>query len=367
MRVNVSKPALTGCERKYVNQCLDEVRLSGGVFVERFERAFAEFCGVKYALSCSSGTAALHLAMLAMNVKAGDVVLIPALTYIATANVVRYCGAEVAICDVDEHTWCLNPTSVQLKCSELRRMGKRPVGVIPVHLYGVPCDMHWLSMVTQMERLWIVEDAAQAHGSNIDDRTVGSFGAMGTFSFFGNKVLTCGEGGMVTTNYERLAQHVRLFRGQGWNPQSPRYVHSLIGYNYRLTDVQAAIGLGQLEQWAKFAAIRAIVTHQYRDELSQFEQQEQRGYAVDWMFTVLVPKGIDRDAVMSNMEAMGVETRPVFPSISRQPVYAQPFQPCPIAEDIAERGINLPTHCGLDEDITSYVCDVFKSAVEAQS
>lgn len=359
--IPVAAPMLIGREREYVLECLDREELSwAGAYVERFERAFADFCGVRHAVACCNGTAALHLALLALGVGPGDRVVVPALTYVATANAVRYCGAEPLFCDVDVETWCLDPRDLARLL--VRHAGERIVAVIPVHLYGVPADMAAIAAVAGPAGLAVVEDAAEAHGAMSDGAVVGGLGRLGTFSFFGNKILTCGEGGAVTTNDATLADRLRLYRGQGVDP-ARRYWHRIVGYNYRLTNVQAALALAQLESYQEHAARRALVMHQYEEALGRYRVQgATRGASrAHWMFAVLVPPGVDRDWVMADMALRGVETRPVFPAVTDLPPYEQVTPP--VSATLARRGIVLPTHGRLTPDDVAYVVETFETAV----
>lgn len=358
----IGQPALIGNESKYVLECLEKEWLSQGPFVSRFEQEFAKVTNTKYAMACSSGTTALHLAMLALNVQPGDHVIVPALTFIATANAIAYCGGIPVPCDVDASTWCLDPVCFQETVERLTTAGKEVVGVVPVHLFGTPAAIQWITAVAQMHDLWVVEDTAQAHGARFNGQPVGSFGDIGVFSFYGNKIVTCGEGGMVVTNRDFLRDRIKLFRGQG---QTTRYFHEVIGYNYRLTDLQAAVGLAQLENLEVFMNRRDVIGKQYRDRLIKFEcQGEYAGSKpVEWMMAVLVPAGVNRDAVIVYMDEDDIETRPMFPLISDQPPYRS--ESPKNAADISKRGIMLPTHPRMTDGDVDRVCDSFERAVAA--
>lgn len=351
--IPVSQPALIGREEEYVTDCVRRVELSFGAYTERFETAFAEFCGVDHALTCSNGTAALHLALMALGVRPGDRVLVPALTYVATANAVRYCGAVPVFCDIDEKTWTISVSHVRHRIDRAQSHGHRVVGMIPVHLFGVPADMLALREIADAYGIWIVEDAAQAHGADINGRTVGSFGELGTFSFYGNKMLTCGEGGMVTTNNADYADRVKRFRGQGVDTSRGAYFHTIIGYNYRLTNVQSALGLAQLDGYAQQREARQRIFAAYKAVLSpKFQVQEGQGpNAAKWMFTVLVPEGVNRDRVIEQLRADGIETRPFFAPIPALPPYASAKVVPPVAAAVSARGICLPTFYELGADI----------------
>src|SRR6516225_6084960 len=241
-RIPVAAPVLDGRESEYVLECLSTTWISSiGRFINEFEAAFAVYCGAKHAIATNNGTTALHAALVALGVNPGDEIIVPSLTYIATANVVRYCGATPVFVDNDVRTFNLDVNDVAAKISS------RTKGIMAVHLYGHPVDLDPLLTLAQEHGLFVVEDAAEAVGAQYKGRIIGSHGTCATFSFFGNKVITTGEGGMITTNDEELASRLRLLRGQGMDPHR-RYWFPVIGYNYRMTNIVAAIGLAQLER-----------------------------------------------------------------------------------------------------------------------
>src|ERR1041384_62037 len=263
-QVSVSAPMLVGNEKAYVLDCLESSWISSsGEYVERFESSFADFCEARYAISCCNGTVALHLALVALGVGPGDEVIVPTLTFIATANAVTYCGAKPVFVDVDPDSWTIDPSRIQEKITSRTR------GIILVHLYGHPCDLDPILSLASRHNLFVVEDAAEAHGAEYKGRKVGALADIGIFSFYGNKVMTTGEGGMLTTNDSAIANKARLLRGQGMDPQS-RYWHEVIGFNYRMTNVAAAIGLAQLEKIDWHLSRRAEVNNYYRELLADF-------------------------------------------------------------------------------------------------
>lgn len=359
--IHVSSPELLGNEKRYVNDCLDKGLLSWrGEYVSRFERAFADLCEVDYAVACSSGTAALHLAMLAMDVKPGDDVFMPALTYVATANAARYMGANPVFCDVDPRTWTLDPADVEAKI----KASRNPAVILPVHLYGVPADMSPLSDLADKYGLMVLEDAAGSHGSFYDGSRTGSMGDIGIFSFFANKLLTTGEGGMVTTNDPTFAELCRLYRAQA-QPEGKQFWHVAVGYNYRMTNLQAAIGLAQVENQHEHFARHQRVVDWYARTLkgSNLTLQEFPRCASpnQWLFTVLLPAGVNRDKVGCAMHKAGVETRPIFPPLTWMPPYEQ--ETPLVTADLATRGISLPTHAGLTDDDLELVVSALDKAV----
>ena len=351
--IHVSSSAFLGKERENVLDCLAKNRTTQGDYVRRFEEAWASFCGVAHAIACSSGTSALHLAMQALGVQKGTAVFVPALTYVATANAVTYCGGTPIICDVDPSTWNLDPLDVERAIGEAKLAGLKPVGIVPVHLYGVPAAMAWLQELGLQHNLWVVEDAAQAHGTALQGRRAGSLGTAAAFSFYGSKVLSCGEGGVVTTNSSEVDRLARLYRGQGMSQRSPsdRYFHSVVGYNYRMTDLQAAIALAQVESYGTHATLRRQVIGWYDELLNGVGVQRQvipaHSNPSNWLVTVLLPEGVDRGEVSRRMLASGVETRPTFIPLGDLPPYKASVRQTPVAAMLSARGLSLPTHANL--------------------
>ncbi len=285
--IPVAAPMLVGNEKAYVMDCLDSTWISSsGKYIEQFEQAFADFCGVRYAASCCNGTVALHLALLAFGIGPGDEVVVPTLTYVATANAVKYCGASPVFVDSDPETWNIDPALIEA------RITSRTKGIIVVHLYGHPADMDPIMSVAKRHGLFVIEDAAEAHGAEYKGRRIGSIGDISTFSFYGNKIMTTGEGGMVVTDDGTLAAKVRQFKGQGWDPNR-RYWFPIIGYNYRMTNVAAAIGLAQLEKADWHIGRRREVAEWYNENLKDtrgltLPVEKEWARNVYWMYTVIL-------------------------------------------------------------------------------
>jgi perosamine synthetase len=362
--IPVAAPVLNGNEKAYVMDCLDSTWISSsGQYLDRFEAAFAEFCGVKHAVACSNGTTALHLALLALGVGPGDEVIVPTLTFVATANAVAYCGARPVFVDAEPDTWAIDPAAIEA------RVTARTKGIIAVHLFGHPADMDAIGVIARRRGLFLLEDAAQAHGAEHRGRRAGSLGDVATFSFFGNKIVTTGEGGMVTTDDDGLAGRMRLLRTHGMDPHR-RYWHPVIGFNYRMTNVAAAIGLAQLERVDWQLERRQEIAAWYRAALEHtgaVTLQGERAWArhVWWMFSVLVNAADDRDLVMEALRRRGIETRPVVHPLHTLPPYREDTrgQAFPVAEAIASRGINLPTWAGLTREQVGTVVDALLECV----
>jgi perosamine synthetase len=363
-RISVAQPKLAGNERKYVLDCLDTNWISSnGKYIAAFEEAFAAFCGVKHAVAANNGTTALHLALVALDLKPGDEVIIPTVTYIATANAVKYCGATPVLVDVTADTMNIDPAQIE------QAITPRTRGIIPVHLYGHPAQMNAVMEIANTHKLWVLEDAAEAHGAEVGGKRVGSIGDCAIFSFFGNKIITTGEGGMVTTNNDELAAKLRLYRGQGVDPKR-RYWFPVIGYNYRMTNIQAAIGLAQMETIDTSLSERQELARAYDEALAPLADflvlpTTQPGMQhVYWMYTVFLREGneVRRNAVMQALDEQGIETRPVFYPMHVLPPYLED-KAYPVADEWAQRGINLPTHQYLTQDDIDRVSASLRHAV----
>jgi perosamine synthetase len=362
MRLPVAAPDLGGNEEKYV---VDAVRSSwissGGPYLERFESEFSELCDTRHAIAVSNGTVALHLALLALDLGPGDEVIVPSLTYIASVNAVRYVGATPVFVDVDPVTWCLDVEAVADAITSHTR------AVVAVHLYGQPADMDGLQAVCAPRGVRIVEDAAEAPMAYYHGRPTGGLADIGTFSFYGNKLFTSGEGGAITLNDYSMASRLRLLRGQGMDPNR-RYWFSVVGYNYRLTNIAAALLCAQLERRLDFMKKRGEIYARYSERLAGIPgitlQADVSGTTRSpWLYSILVEEesfGISRDDVMTRLACAGIETRPFFPPIHRLPPYeGSRFAGGDLAvtERLAAQGLNLPTFVGLGLDNVDLICN----------
>lgn len=365
-RIPVAAPVLDGRESEYVLECLTTTWISSsGRFIGEFENAFAAFCGVKHAVTTNNGTTALHLALVALGLQPGDEVIVPSLTYIASANVVRYCNAKPVFVDNDVDTFNLNVEDVAAKITP------RTKGIMPVHLYGHPADLDPLLKLAERHGLFVLEDAAEAVGAKYKGRRIGGHGTCATFSFFGNKIITTGEGGMVTTNDDQLAARLRLFRGQGVDPER-RYWFPVIGYNYRMTNIAAAIGLAQLERIDVHLHARKIIADGYNRRLAHLSDRialpKTKAWAEHayWMYTILLRDTVakHRDQVMQELDELGIETRPAFYPMHVLPPYRDASHGAfPQAELCGSRGINLPTHGRLTEHDLDRIAAALESSI----
>jgi perosamine synthetase len=364
-RLPISAPALVGNEHEYVQRCLDSTWISSrGEFVEAFEEKFAELCGVDHAVAVCNGTAALHLALLALGVSPGDEVIVPSLTYIATASAVSYCAAKPVFVDSEPATWNLDPQAVEAAVTP------RTVGIVAVHLYGHPADMDALRSIASRHGLFLLEDAAQAHGARYRGEPVGSLGDVGAFSFYGGKLIATGEGGMLVTDDAGWADTARRLRKHGEDP-ARRYHVTQLGFNYRLTNVAAAIGLAQLERFDWHVARRLENTARYRMRLEdrpEIELAQTTPWAedVDWLTSVVLAPLTEtgRERVIAELDAGGIETRPLFPPVHLQPIYRDHGTAAlPVAERLASLGLSLPSGAGLSDEQIDRVCDALLAAV----
>lgn len=360
--IPISKPYITKDEIFYVNEALNSGWVSSiGKYINLFEEEFANFCGTKYAVSTSNGTTALHLALLALDIKKGDEVIIPDLTFIATANAVRYTGANVKTVDIDRETLCIDPKKIE------ENINKRTKAIIPVHLYGHPANMLEILKLAKKYNLYVIEDAAEAHGAEIENKKVGSFGTASIFSFFGNKIMTTGEGGMITTNSEEIKDKAIYYRDHSMDKEK-RYWHNNIGYNYRLTNIQAALGLAQIEKIDKLIDKKIQIYENYKEYLSIVENIKINTTAnwaknVYWMICVEINNINEkkREKIRKDLKEHNIDSRPYFYPVSDMPMYKK--EDTPIAHEKSKKGINLPSFYELEKYQIKYICDTLLSSL----
>ena len=359
----VAQPVLGERELVYVTECILSGWISStGRFVGEFEQRCADYCGVPHAISTSNGTTALHLALLVLGIGPGDEVIVPTLTFIASANAVTYTGATSVFVDSEPVTWNLDAAAVE------RAITPRTKAIMAVHLYGHPADMRALRTICDRHKLFLVEDAAEAFGATLHGERAGSLGDIATFSFFGNKIITTGEGGMVMTADKKLADQCRVLRDHGMSPHR-RYWHPVLGYNYRMTNLQAAVGVGQIEKIDMIVSAKRRIAAQYQVALGGvpgvwLPREPQDAESVFWLNSICIEPavfGVDRDAVMAELKKAGIETRPVFPVLHRQPIYAAgPHVPMPVAEKISAQGLSLPSDASLSATEIQRVAEALK-------
>jgi len=357
-RIPLYQPDLSGNVKAYVNECLDTNWISSrGPFVEKFEQEFARKVDVRHAASVCNGTVALHLALVTLGIGPGDEVIVPTLTYIASVNAIAYTGGTPVFVDSLRDTWQMDPEDVE------RSVTPKTRAILAVHLYGQSCDMDALTSIARKHRLFLVEDCAEGFGTRYGNRHVGTFGHISTFSFFGNKTITTGEGGMVVTNDKTLDERARHFKGQGLAAHR-EYWHDVVGYNYRMTNIAAAIGLAQLERADELIARKREVAQAYARHLGDAPVELHREAAgtqhSHWMVSILVERPEQRDLLRRHLAAAGIETRPLFFPVHTMPMYVHGYRNHPVAQDLAWRGINLPSFPALAEDQIRSICDCIK-------
>ena len=348
IKIPIYQPLLNGNEKKYVNECLESTWISSkGDFIQRFEKNFSDFIGCKHSTTVSNGTVALHLALLSLGIGPEDEVIVPTLTYIASVNSIKYTGAKPIFVDSLHDTWQMDPKDV------IKKITTKTKAVMAVHLYGHPCDMDALTSICKEYNLFLIEDCAEAIGSKYKGKHVGTFGDISTFSFFGNKTITTGEGGMVVTNDETLHDRCIHFKGQGL-AKHRQYWHDVIGYNYRMTNICAAIGLAQLEQVDYFIKRKREIADTYNDAFKnlniEFHQESRDVYHSYWMCSILVKEPKDRDKLRDFLANKGIETRPLFYPVHTMPMFSDKFQKHSVAENLGWRGINLPSYPSMSDD-----------------
>jgi len=348
-------PSLDGNEKKYVSECLDSTWISSkGKFIKEFENSFSSYLGVKYAATVCNGTVALHLALETLGIGKGDEVIVPTFTYIASVSSILYTGATPVFVDSLPDTWQMDPEDVRKKITEKTK------AIMAVHLYGHPCNMEELTNIAKSNKLFLIEDCAEAFGSKFKLKYAGTFGDISTFSFYGNKTVTTGEGGMLITDdfylYER-AYHLKM---HGVSPDR-EYWHTIIGYNYRMTNICSAIGLAQLEKADEKIEKKRKLAKLYNEllkELPVFPHLEHPDvFHTYWMYSILVDSVSTRKELREYLASSGIETRPTFYPVHTMPMFAHQYHKFPVAEDIAIRGINLPSWSHIPEDSVRYVCE----------
>jgi perosamine synthetase len=364
--IPVCVPLLGTKELEYVTNCIETNWISSkGKYVEEFEKHFSAYCGCKNGVSTTNGTTSLHLALASIGLKKGDEVIVPAFTMIASLFSIVYCGAKPVLVDAEPETWNIDTSKIEEKITNRTKV------IMPVHIYGHPCDMDPVLSIAKSHSLWVIEDAAEAHGAEYKGKKMGGIGNIGCFSFYANKIITCGEGGMIVTNDDELAKHARSLKDLSFSGKKREYTHSELGYNYRMTNLQAAIGLAQFERINEFVEMRRKNAHHYNELLGSIRGirlpvEKEWAKNVYWMYSILVEPefGISRDKLMVELEKRGIETRPFFIPMNKQPVFRNmnlfEGELYPVAEEISQKGLYLPSSSGLTSNEIEYVSDTIK-------
>jgi perosamine synthetase len=366
-QVSLSGPWLDAREEELVLDVLRSGRLSLGPTIDRFEEAFAEAVGAPYAVAVSSGTAGLHLLCIAAGIGPGDEVITSPYSFVASANCAIYQGATPVFADIDGHTLNLDPQAVEASVTE------RTKGIVAVDIYGYPCELDELRAICERNGLVLIDDACEALGARYRGRTIGSHGPSAVFAFYPNKQVTTGEGGMVTTHSEEEWRLVRSLRNQGRADSGGWLDHARLGFNYRLDDVRAAIGLGQLEKLDEILSRRSSVAARYSELLADVEglvfpclddQDHERSWFV---YVVALPEEADRERVIAELEQQGVQTARYLPCIHLQSYMQERYGfregLCPVAEEMSARTLALPFHTGLAEDDQEHVATALREAL----
>lgn len=367
--IPVCDPYLAGNELEYVTDAISTGWISSsGTYVNRFEEEFAKYCDCKYAVSVCNGTIALHLALLSLDIGIGDEVIIPSFTMIASAFAVCYTGAKPVFVDADKDTFNIDVTKIEKKITS------RTKAIMPVHIFGKICNMDAIIALAKKYNLYIIEDAAEAHGATYRGKKAGSFSDVAAFSFFANKNITTGEGGMIVTNNEDIAQKAKYFKNVCFPINGPRnYSHDDIGYNYRMSNVVAAIGLAQVEKADDYRAMRIRNNELYRKYLEGvpgiiFQSLPEEGCIdVCWMNTIVLDPekfGHTKDETVTFLKSQNIDTRLLFKSMSRQKSLADFGCDCSgeyiVTDWLNENGFYLPSASNLDEETIKNICRVIK-------
>ena len=357
--IPISRPSITQKEIDYVTDAVKSGWVSSlGTYVNKFEKMFSEYCDTKYALTTANGTVALHLALAALGINQEDEVIVPDFTFVATANAVKYLGAKVITVDIDEETYCISPKAIE------KAITSKTKAIVPVHLYGHPANMDEINKIAKNNNVLVIEDAAEAHGAEINGEKVGGLGEAGIFSLYGNKIITSGEGGIITTNNHILYEKMKYLRDQAMSYEK-RYWHTEIGFNYRMTNLQAALALAQLERINKILDKKLEIFSWYHNYLNNINgiklNPKLDNYKnVYWVICIelLNFSENERDTLMAKLNEKHIDSRPYFYPISEMPMYSSVYTP--VTKLISKRGINLPSYYDITQDQVLYICKELK-------
>lgn len=364
-KILVANPDIGAEEEEILREVIRSKWISSkGPHVRRFEEEFAQWLGVKHAIAVSNGTVALHLALLAIGVGRGDEVIVPDLTFASPANMVILTGARPVLVDVTREYWCINPVDLKRKITEKTK------AIIVVHLYGHPADMDEVLEIAKENNIYVIEDAAEAHGAEYKGKKVGTFGDVATFSFYANKIITTGEGGMIVTDNDELADKIKLMRDHGMRP---RYWHIVLGFNYRMTGLQAALGLAQLSKINKLIERKRQIAKIYEGILNglpgiRLHPSMPWAKPSYWLYSILIEKkhfGLSRDELMTKLAEKGIETRRFFYPLHTMPVfkqYANVYHDYETSSYLSEHGLSLPSGPQISDEEVIYVAETIKSS-----
>ncbi|MEX0895731.1 MAG: DegT/DnrJ/EryC1/StrS family aminotransferase [Patescibacteria group bacterium] len=370
MRIPVNEPIISPLAKNYVLDCLDTGWVSSaGTYITRFEKDFADYIGVKYATAVSNGTTALHLALDAIGLKPGDEVIIPNLTIISCALAPIYLQAKPVLVDVQRETGNLDPKQLESQIT------KKTKAIMIVHLYGHPVDFDEIKLIAQKYNVPIIEDAAEAHGARYKNQAAGSLGDIACFSFYANKIITTGEGGMVVTNNKKYHEIIELKKNLAHSPKK-RFFHEIIGYNYRLTNMQAALGAAHLQEIEAYIQKKRRMVELYNHHLADIPElilpaEKADVQSVFWMYNIRLKQkaNTSRDKLMEQLAKKGIETRSYFHPMHMQPIlrsYVKKNQKFPISEELASSGFYLPSGLTITENQIKYVANELKKILHAE-
>jgi len=365
--IPIAIPSISKLEIEYVTKAVESGWVSSiGEYIQEFESEYAKFCGTEYALVTSSGTTALHLALEAYGIGRGDEVILPDLTFIATANAITYTGAKPIFVDVDEDNFCISPDSVQ------RAINSNTKAIIPVHLYGHPANMNELNKIALDHGIRVIEDAAEAHGAKAFGKSVGSLGDCGIFSFYGNKIITTGEGGAITTSDPEFYSRAVELRDHAMC-KDKRYWHNMIGFNYRMTNMQAALGVAQLKRINEILHKKREIFSTYSKNLGSVNGVRLNKCApwaenIYWMICLSIDgyTYAKRDKLMRSLYKEGIDTRPFFYPVSSMSMYSKTYG-TNISDKVSNEGINLPSYYDITSDQIEYICNTLKKILSADN
>ncbi len=363
-KIPAAEPLIAGNELKYLQDCMKSTWLSHGKYVDLFEEKFAKFCEVKYATSVVNGTAALHLLLVSLGIKKGDEVIIPDLTFVATANAVSYVGAKPVLVDVDRNIWNIDPKKIEEKITAKTK------AIIVVHLYGHPADMDKINSIAKDRNIYVLEDACEAHGATYKGKKAGSLGFASCFSFYGNKIITTGEGGMIVSDNKSLIDRASYLKAHAQAKKGIFY-HAEIGFNYRFTNLQSALGLAQLENVDNVLRIKRENARIYNSLLKDVNilmlpPSEAWAESAFWMYSIVLKKENLRNKLIKNLAEIGIETRPFFDPLHSLPMYREKGD---FANTVflSGNGLNLPSGATLNHDDIEYVCKCVKKILKSIS
>ena len=378
IKIPVSEPRFWGSEKKYVQDCMDTNWVSSmGKYVTEFEEKFKSFAGCKYSTSCINGTAAIHLALMALGIKEGDEVIIPSFTIICTANTVILQGAKPVLVDVEKDTMCINPKLIEEKITSRTR------AIMVVHMYGHPAKMDEIQAIAKKHKIAIIEDCCESHGAEFKGKRTGCLSDIAVFSFYSNKIIVTGEGGMLTSNNKELIDKAALYKNQAFT--KTRFLHDEIGFNYRMTNLHAAIGVAQMEHADKIVEEKRKLAKKYIEKLKKVAKYCQLPYEAEWAKSVFWMIGIvlkdnvckSKEQVMQELlDKYGIDTRSFFFSMHQQPVYKNGSKmyksvpdtkgQYPVSEWLSNRGFYLPSSMSLTDEQMDYVVDSLKEVLESK-